>query len=322
LDIAISNRPYGGIPVGRIVEINGLEQSGKSLLCGHILAETQKKDGMAIFIDTESAVDQNFIQAIGVDISKLLYIQADTVEDIFKFMETIIEKIRNSDRKKLVTIVVDSIAQASTKSELEGDYDLSGYGTEKSRLIGQAMRKITNMISEQKISIVFTNQLRMKLNAMPFGDPYITPGGKALPYAASVIMRLSKKGQIKSKINGIDTVIGVKVKAELKKNRVGPPFTSCEFDIFFASGIDNYGSWLKVMKDNNLVKTAGAWYTYINDETGEEIKFQAKEFQEIIESDSELHDQIYRKICDATIRKYVTGTTIDPNDIELEESSD
>ena len=126
LDVAVSNRPYGGLPVGRIAEITGLEQSGKSLLSAHLLAETQKKGGVAVLIDTETAVNREFLEAIGVDISKLLYVSVDTVEGIFEACETIIEKVRTGDKNKLVTIVVDSVAAASTKKELEADYDKDG----------------------------------------------------------------------------------------------------------------------------------------------------------------------------------------------------
>jgi len=172
LDVAISNRPYGGIPIGRICEINGLEQSGKSLLSAHILAETQKKDGIAVLIDTETSVSREFFDAIGVDVSKLLYVTADSVEQIFETIEMIIEKVRKSDKDKIITIVVDSVAAASTKSEIDADYDKDGYATDKAIIISKAMRKITNMIGREKITLVFTNQLRQKMNAMPFSDPW------------------------------------------------------------------------------------------------------------------------------------------------------
>jgi recombination protein RecA len=172
LDVAISNRPYGGVPVGRIVEVTGLEQSGKSLLSAHLLAETQKQGGVAVLIDTEMAVSREFLDAIGVDVSKLLYVSADSVEDIFEYIETIIEKVRQTSKDKIVTIVVDSVAAASTKKELEADYDKDGYATDKAIILSKAMRKITNMIGRQKISLIFTNQLRQKMNAPAFSDPW------------------------------------------------------------------------------------------------------------------------------------------------------
>jgi recombination protein RecA len=172
LDVAISNRPYGGLPVGRIIEVTGLEASGKSLLSAHSLAETQKQGGMAVLIDTETAVSREFFEAIGVDVSKLLYVSADTVEDIFEYIETIIEKVRSASKDKMVTIVVDSVAAASTKKELEADYGKDGYATDKAIILSKAMRKITNMIGREKITLIFTNQLRQKMNAMPFSDPW------------------------------------------------------------------------------------------------------------------------------------------------------
>ena len=304
LDVAISNRPYGGFPVGRIVEITGLEQSGKSLLSAHLLAETQKKNGVAVLIDTETAVNRDFLEAIGVDISKLLYVSVDTVEGIFEACETIIEKVRTGDKQRLVTIVVDSVAAASTKKELEADYDKDGYATDKAIIISKAMRKVTNMIGRQNISLVFTNQLRQKMNAMAFADPWTTSGGKALAFHASVRIRLKSMGQLKVG----DKILGIKVRAQIIKNRMGPPLRHADFNIMFDRGIDNYGSWLAVMKDNKLVKQGGAWYEYIDTESGEIIKFQAKDFPTILE-DEKLKEQIYLKICDAVILQYKTIST-------------
>jgi len=299
LDVAISNRPYGGLPVGRIAEITGLEQSGKSLLSAHLLAETQKKGGVAVLIDTETAVNREFLEAIGVDISKLLYVSVDTVEGIFEACETIIEKIRTSDKTRLVSIVVDSVAAASTKKELEADYDKDGYATDKAIIISKAMRKITNMIGRQNICLVFTNQLRQKMNAMAFSDPWTTSGGKALAFHSSVRLRLKSMGQLKI----ADRIVGIKVRAQVVKNRLGPPLRHADFSIFFDRGIDNYGSWLGVMKDNKLVKQSGAWYEYIDTETGEVIKFQSKDFSEILKNE-DIKDQIYRKICEVCILQY------------------
>ena len=316
LDVAISNRPYGGLPVGRIVEVTGLEQSGKSLLSAHLLAETQKLGGVAVLIDTETAVSREFLEAIGVDVSKLLYVSADSVEQIFDFTETIIEKVRQTDKNRLVTIVTDSVAAASTKTELAADYGKDGYATDKAIIISKAMRKITNMIGRQKILLVYTNQLRQKLNAMAFADPWTTSGGKALAFHASVRLRLKGMGQIKTKVGGNDKIVGMKVRAQVIKNRMGPPLRAADFDIFFDRGIDNYGSWLGVMKDNKLVKQAGAWYAYIDTETGEEVKFQSKDFIELMETREDLREQIYKKICEETILQYKSDT-LDIDSMEI-----
>jgi recombination protein RecA len=314
LDVAVSNRPYGGLPVGRITEVTGLEQSGKSLLSAHLLAETQKQGGVAVLIDTETAVSRDFLEAIGVDVSKLLYVSADSVEQIFEFTETIIEKVRTTQKDKLVTIVVDSVAAASTKNELAADYNKDGYATDKAIIISKAMRKITNLIGRQKITLVFTNQLRQKMNAM-FGDPWTTSGGKALAFHASVRLRLKNMGQIKQKVNGQDKTIGMKVRCQVIKNRMGPPLRAADFEIFFDRGIDNFGSWIGVMKENKLVSQGGAWYTYVDTETGEEIKFQSKDFIDLMEEREDVRDQIYKKICEATILQYKS----DSKDIEAHE---
>ena len=308
LDVAISNRPYGGLPVGRIVELTGLEQSGKSLVSAHLLAETQKQGGVAVLIDTETAVSREFLEAIGVDVSKLLYVSADSVEQIFDMTETIIEKVRETSKDRLVTIVTDSVAAASTQAELASDYGKDGYATDKAIIISKAMRKITNMIGRQKILLVYTNQLRQKMNAMPFGDPWTTSGGKALAFHASVRLRLKGAGQIKMKVGGNDKIVGMKVRCQVVKNRMGPPLRSTDFEIYFDRGIDNYGSWLKVMKDNKIVKQAGAWYTYTDTETGEELKFQSKDFIDIMEEREEIREQIYRKICEVQILEYKSDT--------------
>ena len=316
LDVAISNRPYGGLPVGRIVEVTGLEQSGKSLLSAHLLAETQKLGGVAVLIDTETAVSREFLEAIGVDISKLLYVSADSVEQIFDFTETIIEKVRETSKDRLVTIVTDSVAAASSKAELASDYGKDGYATDKAIIISKAMRKITNMIGRQKILLVYTNQLRQKMNAMPFGDPWTTSGGKALAFHASVRLRLKGTGQIKMKVGGNDKIVGMKVRAQVVKNRMGPPLRSTDFEIYFDRGIDNYGSWLGVMKDNKVVKQAGAWYTYVDTETGEEVKFQSKDFIQLMEERLDLKEQIYKKICEETILQYKSDT-LDIDNMEI-----
>lgn len=320
LDVAISNRPYGGFPVGRIAEITGLEQSGKSLLASHLLASTQRKGGVAVMIDTETSVSREFMEAIGVDISKLLYVSADSVEQSFDYIETIIEKVRKTDRDKYVTIVVDSVAAASTKSEISGDYDKDGYATDKAIIISKAMRKITNMIGRQKITLIFTNQLRQKMGVM-FGDPWTTSGGKALQFHSSVRLRLKNMGRIKQG----DKIVGMKVRCQVIKNRMGPPLRSADFEIYFDRGIDDYGSWLKVMKDNKIVKGgAGGWYTYerVNMDTGEvgeKIKFESKNFIDMMEEDAELREEMYEQICNATILEYKTDTR-DLDSLEVDTS--
>jgi len=257
LDLAIANKPNAGVPVGKITELNGLEGSGKSLIGAHLLASTQKKGGVAVYIDAESAVSPEFLEAIGVDIKTMLYVHLETVEEIFDTIETIVTKIRESDKDRLVTILVDSLAAATTKVEMDADFDKDGWATAKAIIISKAMRKITNLIARQKVCLIFTNQLRQKLGVM-FGDPWTTSGGKALPFHASTRIRLKNMGQIKdSKKN----TIGMKCRAQIVKNRLGPPMRHADYDMYFDRGIDNYGAWLTVLKEHKLVKVGGAWYT-------------------------------------------------------------
>ena len=302
LDIAIANRPNGGIPVGRITEITGMEASGKSLVAAQILANTQKKGGLAVFIDTENAVNEEFLECLGINTKELLYIQLETVEDIFEVIENIISKVRESDKDRLVTIVVDSVAAATTRVEQEADYSKDGWSTGKAIVISKAMRKCTNMIGRQRIALIFTNQLRQKLGVM-FGDPWTTSGGKALQFHASCRLRLKAAGQIKAKVNGKDQVVGIKTKCIVVKNRMGPPLRTSEFDIYFESGIDDLGGWLRILKDYGMIKQGGSWYTFTRD-SGEEIKFLSKDWNGKLEADKTLKEEVYKKICDKVIMDY------------------
>ena len=310
LDLAISNKPNGGIAVGRITEINGLESSGKSLLGAHILAETQKKDGIAVYIDTETSVSQEFMEVIGIDLNKMLYLHLETVEEIFEAIEEIVTTVRESDKDRCVTILVDSLAAASTKVEMEADYDKDGWATSKAIIISKAMRKITQMIGKHNVALVFTNQLRQKLGVM-FGDPWTTSGGKALPFHASTRIRLKNLGQIKDTKKN---TIGMKCRAQIVKNRLGPPLRHADYAMYFDRGIDNYGGWLTVMKEHKLVKSGGAWYTLV-DQNGDEHKFLSKDWEELITKNDELREYVYELICDKVILKYKGKLGID--DVEF-----
>ena len=315
LDLAIANKPNGGIAVGRITEINGLESSGKSLIGAHILAETQKKGGGAVYIDTENAVSEEFLKVLGIDTSQLLYLQLQTVEEIFQAIEEIVLKVREAEKDRLVTILVDSLAAASTQVEIDADFEKDGWATSKAIIISKALRKITQMIGRQRIALVFTNQLRTKLGVM-FGDPWTTSGGKALPFHASTRIRLKNKGRI---TDTKKNVLGMTIQAQVVKNRLGPPLRHAEFPLYFESGIDDIGSWLEVMKKHKLVKSAGAWYTY-TDVAGEEYKFQSKDFLKILEENS-LKDEVYDRICDKVILKYDIKD-MDESELVKEEEGD
>jgi len=324
LDLGISNRPDGGFPVGRITEITGLEASGKSLLAAHTLAETQKKGGLAVYIDTESATSSEFLTAIGADLKTMLYVPLETIEEIFETIETIVEGVRKSDKDRLVTIVVDSIMGASTKIELAAEYDKDGYATSKSIILSKAMRKVTNWIARERICLIFTNQLRVKMG-VSFGDQWTTAGGKAIPFHASVRLRLKNTGQIKATVNGTEQVVGSKTSVQVVKNRMGPPHRKIDYEIYYDSGIDNYGGWLLTMKKFKLVNQAGAWYTLddIDHETGEvfgEMKFQSKDFVEKVINNPETKERLYRRICDAYIFKYQAGVHGGIDDVVIDDT--
>ena len=225
------------------------------------------------------------------------------IEDVFEAMEDIIVKIREKQKDRLVTIVVDSVAAATTKIESAADYDKDGYATAKAIIMSKSMRKITNLIGKQKILCVFTNQLRQKLNAMPFGDQYTTSGGKALQFHASVRLRLKGVGKIKEKVNGIDTVVGQEVECEVVKNRLGPPNRKVRYSVFYDSGIDDYFGTLKLLKEYGVVKQGGAWYKYTTAD-GETHQFLAKEFGDLLESHPTAKEELYEALCEKYIMKY------------------
>ena len=320
LDLAISNRPNGGLPVSKIVEITGLEQSGKSLLASHVIANTQKKDGIAVYIDTESSLNTQFLQAIGVDVGKMIYLPLETVEDIFDAITEVITKVREKDPDKLVTIVVDSVAAATTKIESAADFEKDGYATQKAIILSKAMRKITNLIGQERILLIFTNQLRQKMGAMPFADQYTTSGGKALQFHSSVRLRLKQVGKLKEKINGIDEVVGSEVEATVVKNRMGPPNRKVRYNVYYRQGMDDFGGWLKLMKNYKVCKQSGPICKYTDTETGEIVTFTGKDFETLCKERPEIKEAMYRDTCDAYIMKYQheEAQDMDP-DIEIDE---
>jgi len=299
LDLAISNRKDGGLPVGRIIELNGLEGTGKSLIAAHILANTQKKGGVGVMIDTEYSAAPSFWTAVGVNLSKLPYVKLFTVEEIFEKIEEIVGTVRKSNKDRCATIIVDSLAGASCETEMASDHGKDGYNTSKSIIISKAMRKLTGLIGDQRILLVFTNQLRMNMDAKAFGDKWVVPGGKAMAFHCSIRVRLVMAGQIK----GSDKrVIGVNCKAVVTKNRMGPPKRNALFEIHFDSGIQDLKSWIDFMKDNGMVSgSAKEWTFKLPSGTS---KLSTKEFVEKVNADATFKDEVYAMICDRQIMKY------------------
>jgi recombination protein RecA len=317
LDVAISNRPHGGVACGRIVELLGWEGAGKSLMAAHMMYDVQKDGGVAVLIDTENAVNQDFFNAIGLDFNRVVYSQPDTVEQIFEIIEKIIEiycKGNEEHKKKKIIIVVDSVAGAPTKREIEAGYDKDGYATDKAIILSKAMRKITNMIGRNKITLVFCNQLRTKLDSMAFGEKWTTSGGKAIGFHASTRLKLNKL----SKITVDEEVIGVKVQVVVEKNRLGPPHRKVEIDIYFDRGIDSDTSMMKFLKDRGVVQGSGAWYSYV-DSNGEEHKFQSKSFKKFCADHPDIAEEIYQKMCTSMIMLYSSnGVTTDDEHVTIE----
>lgn len=318
LDLAISNRPNAGLPVGRVVEVTGLEGAGKSLLSAHILANTQKQGGVAVFIDTESAGAPEFWKSLGVDLTKMMYVPADTVEEIFDKLESLITLVRKSNKSRILTVVVDSVTNASTKAEQETTHGKDGYATGKAIIVTKAMRKITNMIAKQKILLIFTNQLKTNLKAMAFGDPYTTSGGKAIAYASSVRIRLSKKGLLKKG----ELPIGYTCGAHIKKNRVGPPERKADFGVYYDSGIADYSSWVDVLKELGILKKDGDEFAYLR-EDGEKDSLKISEFVKLMTQNEPLKQYFYKKICDNNIMIYRDpNSKVEDNVTSVEETDE
>ena len=261
LDIALG----GGLPQGRIIEIYGPESSGKTTLALHAVAEVQKRGGLAAFIDAEHAVDPEYAAKIGVKLDDLLISQPDTGEQALEICETLV-------RSSAVDIVViDSVAALVPRAEIEGDMGDSHMGLQ-ARLMSQALRKLTGVIAKSKTTVIFINQLRMKIGVM-FGNPETTSGGQALKFYASVRLDIRRSEALKDG----DNVVGNHVKVKVVKNKVAAPFKVAEFDIMYNEGISTAGDMIDLAVKENLVVKSGAWYSY-NDEKIGQGREAAKQF--------------------------------------------
>jgi recombination protein RecA len=261
LDLALG----GGIPRGRVVEVYGPESSGKTTLTLHAIAEVQRAGGTAAFIDAEHALDPAYAKRIGVDIDNLLLSQPDNGEQALEIVETLVRS------NAVDLIVVDSVAALVPRAEIEGDMGDSLPGLQ-ARLMSQALRKLTSVISRSKATVVFINQIRMKIGIM-FGNPETTTGGNALKFYASVRMDIRRIGQIKAG----ETVVGNRTRVKVVKNKIAPPFREAEFDIMYNEGISVAGDVLDLAAARNLVEKAGAWYA-LNDEKIGQGREAAKQY--------------------------------------------
>lgn len=307
LDLAVSNRPHGGLPVGRMVELSGLEGTGKSLICAQLIAETQKRGGLAVFFDSEFSVDRNFWVALGVNIKNVNYVPFTTLEEFFTKFELCIGTFRKANKNRLLTIFTDSIAQASVENEMESEHGVSGYNTGKAIIISKAMRKCTGLIARQRILPVFTNQVRYNMNAGPHGEKWIVPGGKALSFACSVRIRLANLGKLKN--SKTKEVIGMKAQAQVIKNRCGPNYRTAAFEIHYDSGIQDLKSWLDYMRLYGLIKGDARGYKYTRT-SGDVLEFDIPKLVDLINTDPAIKEEMYQAICDKYIMQYRTSSSI------------
>ncbi|MCD0488114.1 recombinase RecA [Pedobacter sp. MC2016-14] len=287
LDIALG---IGGVPKGRVIEIYGPESSGKTTLATHIIAEAQKKGGMAAFIDAEHAFDKFYAKKLGVDVDNLLIAQPDNGEQALEIAENLIRS------GAIDVIIIDSVAALVPKAEIEGEMGDSKMGLQ-ARLMSQALRKLTGTIAKTGCCCIFINQLREKIGVM-FGNPETTTGGNALKFYASVRLDIRRTSQIKD----ADEVSGNRVKVKIVKNKVAPPFRLAEFDIMFGQGISKVGEIIDLGVDFNIIKKAGSWFSYGDTKLG-----QGRDAVKTLLLDNpELADEI-----EAKIRVEVTGEKLE-----------
>ena len=277
LDMA---RGIGGVPRGRIVEIYGPESSGKTTVALHVAAQAQKLGGEVAFIDVEHALDPVYAKALGVDIDNLLVSQPDSGEQALEIAEALVRS------GAIDCIVLDSVAAMVTKAEIEGDMGDTHVGL-LARLMSQAMRKLTSVISKSNCVAIFINQVREKIGVV-YGNPETTPGGRALKFYSSVRIEVRKGEPIK---NGAE-IIGARTKCKVVKNKVAPPFKECEFDMMFGQGIDRVGEVCDLAVDLDIIKKSGAWFSY----NGQKIGQGRENAKEYLRSNPDIMKEIEEKV--------------------------
>ena len=297
LDFALG---IGGVPKGRIVEIFGPESSGKTTVALHIIAEVQKAGGEAAFIDAEHALDPVYAKALGVNINELLVSQPDCGEDALEICEALVRS------GAIDVVVVDSVAALVPRQEIDGEMGASMVGAQ-ARLMSQAMRKLSSVISKSNAVVIFINQLREKVGVM-YGNPETTPGGRALKFYASVRIDVRKTEQLK---NGAD-VYGNRVKCKIVKNKVAPPFKVAEFDILYGKGISKSSELIDMGITLGIIKKSGSWFSY----EGERLAQGKDNARKVFESNAELMDDLEAKV------RSMADKLVEHNDDEFELDDD
>lgn len=296
LDMALG---IGGVPRGRIVEIYGPESSGKTTLAMHIIAEAQKKGGIAAIVDAEHAFDPTYAEKLGIDTENLLISQPDHGEQALEIAENLIRS------GAIDVIVIDSVAALVPKAELEGEMGDSKMGLQ-ARLMSQALRKLTGAVNKTHCVCIFINQLREKIGVM-FGNPETTTGGNALKFYSSVRLDIRRIGQIK---DGTD-ITGNRVRVKVVKNKVAPPFRMTEFDIMYGEGISRAGEVLDMAVEANVVQKAGAWFSYSGDKLG-----QGRDaVKQLLKDNPELLAEVEQKVRATYIPRELSNTDLAPEDL-------
>lgn len=289
---------------------NGIlnHNSGKSLLCSHLIKSCQSIGGIPVLIQTQAATSLPFLQAIGVDLSKVIHYRLKTVEKIHKVTEQLMYSVKLEMPDVPMLIIVDSLTAATTQAQLKNtDYENKGYNAAlKARMNSQALAKLTMMAAQQKVALVYTTQLRANMNMVnPFMDPYETSsGGMALPFYASIRIRLQRSSKLKQNIHGVPTVVGSTIKARIDKSRLGATFRECTFDVYYDCGINNYTNWLSTLKAYNVIQGKGTVnMPWIVKYKGKQINL-GRDFYKQIRNNKEIRDQVYDIIADLLILKY------------------
>lgn len=302
LDLALG---IGGVPRGRIVELYGPESSGKTTVALHIIAEAQKQGGEVAFVDVEHALDPKYAAAVGVNVDDLLVSQPNSGEEALEIMEALVRS------GAIDVVVLDSVAALTTKAEIDGNMGDSNVG-QLARLMSQAMRKLTPLLSKTNCVAVFINQIREKIGVM-YGNPETTPGGRALKFYSSVIIDVRKGEPIK---NGTE-LIGNRTKIKVKKNKVAPPFKECEFDIIFGKGISRMGEVLDIAVELDIIKKSGSWFSY----DGKKLGQGRDNVKKALEENPEMLKEIEQKVMENKDALEAAASTVSSKS-KLEEAAE